>query len=51
MVGTLEPRKGYTRRSLHFEKLWMQGVDANLVIVGKQGWMVENCRKAAVILS
>ncbi|NMB85636.1 MAG: glycosyltransferase family 4 protein [Methanothrix sp.] len=41
MVGTLEPRKGYTQTLSAFEKLWMQGVDANLVIVGKQGWMVE----------
>lgn len=41
MVGTLEPRKGYTQVLEAFERLWREGVDVNLVIVGKQGWMVE----------
>ena len=42
MVGTLEPRKGLAQALAAFEQLWAQGTDANLVIVGKQGWMVEN---------
>jgi glycosyltransferase involved in cell wall biosynthesis len=41
MVGTVEPRKGHTQALAAFELLWERGVDVNLVIVGKQGWMVE----------
>ncbi|GAB3460233.1 hypothetical protein GCM10027321_19450 [Massilia terrae] len=41
MVGTVEPRKGHTQAMAAFELLWERGVDVNLVIVGKQGWMVD----------
>jgi glycosyltransferase involved in cell wall biosynthesis len=41
MVGTVEPRKGHAQAMAAFELLWERGVDVNLVIVGKQGWMVE----------
>jgi len=41
MVGTVEPRKGHAQALAAFELLWQEGVDINLVIVGKQGWMVE----------
>lgn len=41
MVGTVEPRKGHAQALAAFERLWEQGVDVNLVIVGKQGWLVE----------
>ena len=41
MVGTLEPRKGHIQALEAFEQLWQCGVDINLAIVGKQGWMVE----------
>jgi len=41
MVGTLEPRKGHEQVLSSFDKLWSEGSDANLVIVGKQGWLVE----------
>lgn len=41
MVGTVEPRKGHAQALAAFERLWAQGMKANLVIVGKQGWMVE----------
>lgn len=41
MVGTLEPRKGHTQTIAAFEQLWAEGVDVNLVIVGKQGWMMD----------
>jgi glycosyltransferase involved in cell wall biosynthesis len=41
MVGTLEPRKGYTDTLNVFDALWRQGQDINLVIVGKVGWKVE----------
>ncbi|WNL45531.1 glycosyltransferase family 1 protein [Dyella sp. BiH032] len=40
MVGTLEPRKGHGLALEAFELLWSAGVDANLVIVGRQGWLV-----------
>ncbi|WP_349616753.1 glycosyltransferase [Azotobacter salinestris] len=41
MVGTIEPRKGYDQVLSAFEQLWAQGANVNLVVVGKQGWMVE----------
>jgi len=46
MVGTLEPRKGYAQTVSAFEKLWADGHDANLVIVGKQGWNVDDLVEA-----
>ena len=42
MVGTIEPRKRHAQALAAFEQLWAQGKDVNLVIVGKQGWMVES---------
>jgi glycosyltransferase involved in cell wall biosynthesis len=41
MVGTLEPRKGHAQVLSAFESLWLKEVDINIVIIGKQGWMVE----------
>ncbi len=41
MVGTVEPRKGIAQTLGAFELLWAEGIDVNLVIVGKQGWLVE----------
>ncbi len=41
MVGTVEPRKGYAQTLAAFEQLWAEGVDVNLIVVGKQGWMTE----------
>lgn len=41
MVGTIEPRKGHAQALEAFELLWSQGSNAQLVIVGKSGWMVE----------
>lgn len=41
MVGTLEPRKGHGQALAAFEALWAHGASLNLVIVGKQGWMME----------
>ncbi len=38
MVGTVEPRKSYLQALKAFELLWAQGVDANLAIVGGEGW-------------
>jgi glycosyltransferase involved in cell wall biosynthesis len=45
IVGTIEPRKGQAQALGAFELLWEEGVDVNLVIVGKQGWMVEKLVK------
>ncbi len=45
MVGTVEPRKGYAQALAAVELLWQQGVDVNLFIVGKQGWMVDALAK------
>jgi glycosyltransferase involved in cell wall biosynthesis len=38
MVGTIEPRKGYLQTLEAFDILWQDGVAANLVFVGKEGW-------------
>ena len=43
MVGTLEPRKGHALVLSAFEILWASGYeDFVLLIVGKEGWMVED---------
>lgn len=42
MVGTLEPRKGHGQVLDAFEHLWRSGADIDLVIVGKEGWMVDD---------
>ncbi|MEP7300925.1 MAG: glycosyltransferase [Caldimonas sp.] len=41
MVGTLEPRKGHGLVLAAFELLWRRGIEANLVIVGRPGWIVD----------
>jgi len=40
-VGTIEPRKGYAQILSAFELLWDRGHDINLILVGKQGWKVD----------
>jgi len=42
MVGTLEPRKGHAQALAAFEQLWQNDLPVKLVIVGKQGWMVDS---------
>ncbi|MBK3505880.1 glycosyltransferase family 4 protein [Pseudomonas sp. MF6747] len=42
MVSTIEPRKGHAQTIAAFETLWAEDVDANLVIVGKRGWLVDS---------
>lgn len=44
-VATIEPRKGHAQMLSAFEELWAKSVDANLVIVGKSGWLVEDVVK------
>ncbi len=41
MVGTLEPRKGHKQALEAFDQLWHDGVDVNLIIVGRRGWLVD----------
>lgn len=41
MVGTIEPRKGHAQALAAFDLLWSQKTEVNLVIVGKEGWMVD----------
>ena len=45
MVGTIEPRKGHAQTLAAFDLLWQRGVQANLVIVGKIGWMVDSLQQ------
>lgn len=39
MVGTIEPRKSHADMLRVMELLWAKGVDVNLVVVGKIGWL------------
>jgi glycosyltransferase involved in cell wall biosynthesis len=41
MVGTVEPRKGHGQVLDAFDKLWAKGLYFNLIVVGKEGWMVD----------
>lgn len=41
IVGTIEPRKGHAQTLAAFTGLWQQQMDVNLVVVGKQGWLME----------
>ncbi len=41
MVGTIEPRKGHELVLDAFDRLWSRGVELNLVVVGRKGWMVD----------
>ena len=45
MVGTVEPRKNHALAIDAMEIVWANGVDANLCIAGKRGWMVEELMK------
>lgn len=40
MVGTVEPRKGHRIVIDAFQRLWATGLDVNLVVVGREGWLV-----------
>lgn len=41
-VGTIEPRKAHQITLDAFDSLWSQGVNVNLVLVGKRGWLVDD---------
>src|SRR5207247_4537030 len=38
VVGTIEPRKNHALILDVFDRLWAQGTNTNLVIVGRLGW-------------
>lgn len=40
-LGTVEPRKDHATILDAFEKVWREGIDVALVIVGKVGWNVD----------
>jgi glycosyltransferase involved in cell wall biosynthesis len=44
MVGTLEPRKGHADAIEAFTRLWRQGREERLVLVGRLGWQVDKLR-------
>ncbi len=41
-VGTIEPRKGQEQTLDAFETLWKEGNEVRLVLVGKEGWMMDS---------
>jgi alpha-1,2-rhamnosyltransferase len=45
MVGTIEPRKRYGFVLDAFEKMWAQGFEAKLLIIGRVGWKTEEVLK------
>ncbi|MCK5235754.1 MAG: glycosyltransferase family 4 protein [Deltaproteobacteria bacterium] len=53
MVGTIEPRKGHTFVLDAFEKMWSQGSNDKLFIVGRIGWkcteLMERIKKSPFI--
>lgn len=42
MVGTIEPRKGHAQTLAAFDRLWAQGIEVNLLVIGKPGWLVDD---------
>lgn len=45
IVGTIEPRKGHEIALNAFEKIWAEGGNSCLCIIGKVGWHVEGLVK------
>ena len=41
MVGTLEPRKGYSEALDVFDQLWLEGESHTLTIIGGAGWKTD----------
>ena len=41
MVGTIEPRKGYEIILRVFEKLWREGFEGKLCLIGRTGWKMK----------
>jgi glycosyltransferase involved in cell wall biosynthesis len=51
MVGTVEPRKGHRTVLDAFERLWDQGAEVELTVLGRSGWMVEEVTRRMELLS
>jgi alpha-1,2-rhamnosyltransferase len=45
MVGSINPRKNHALALDAFDKLWKEGLNARLVIIGNAGWMTEAFEK------
>lgn len=45
MVGTMEPRKGHAEVLAALEILWSRGSPAELVILGRPGWMTADLQR------
>ena len=41
MVGWIDRRKGHAQTLSAFEQLWREGVEVNLVVVGRESWEVK----------
>jgi len=41
MVGTIEPRKSHAVALKAMERLWSKGLDLDLCIAGKEGWLMK----------
>lgn len=42
MIGTVEVRKGHALVLAAFEELWRQGSPAQLMVIGKPGWLADD---------
>lgn len=45
MVGSINPRKNHALALDAFDRLWKQGSNARLLIIGNAGWMTEDFEK------
>ena len=48
MVGTIEPRKGHAEVLDAFDLAWQRGMNVDLALVGKKGWLCENLERRIV---
>ena len=48
MVGTIEPRKGHAEVLDAFDLAWQRGMNVDLKLVGKKGWMCENLERRII---
>jgi len=46
MVGSIEPKKGHRPVIQCFEDMWQAGLESNLVIIGRKGWLEQDAVRA-----
>ena len=46
MVGSVEPKKGHLPTIKCFEAMWRAGLDRDLVVIGRKGWMERQITEA-----